>query len=459
MKLFQHLEQFQDNTALIGDNGDSITYRQLIDAANRFSRGLGSQRCVVAVNCRNDIDTVIAYVGLLQAGHVALLLDATLEDDLKSALLHHYQVNWLYSSNESEATRLVQLNHSPPPLAESLSLLLSTSGSTGSPKLVKLSEKNLHSNAASIAKYLALDATERPITVLPFHYSYGLSVLNSHLLVGATVLVTNHPVTQREFWNFFKQEAATSLAGVPYTYEMLHRLRFNTMALPSLRYCTQAGGKLRSALVSYFSQSASDQGQEFIVMYGQTEATARISYLPSDLVPTASGSIGRAIPGGSLWLQDEDGRHIKNSNEVGELIYAGDNVMMGYASSIADLALDDQCQGKLETGDLAYFDEDGLFYITGRKKRFIKLFGNRVDLDRVESFLVEQGISCATIGGDEKLYVICTNSQPEKVKSLLQKKFHFHPSVVEVKTVDSLQYSSAGKVQYSALESQFLSED
>lgn len=455
MSFFQAVEKFSNNIALIDDRGRSLSYSQLADRVAGLARRLEGERAIVAVACANNIESVIAYLAVLKAGHVALLLDSELQNELKQALLNHFAVSWLVTQDGG----VVRLDNVAPVLHQELALLLSTSGSTGSPKLVKLTQANLFSNASAIADYLRLDASERALTSLPFHYSYGLSVLNSHLLVGATLLVTAEAVTRREFWNFLREYDATSFAGVPYTYEMLHRLRFATMSLPSLRYYTQAGGKLRPDLVTYFAEAALNHQQRFVVMYGQTEATARIAYLPAELALTVTDSIGKVIPGGKLYIQDESGACVTQSHQTGELVYEGANVMMGYAASAEDLALGDQCDGRLATGDLAYFDEQGLFYITGRKKRFIKMLGNRIDLGQVELKLQGLGFECAVVGRDDQLVVVSVHADAQTIKQCLQDVFHFHPSRVTVHGIEALPYNSSGKIQYAMLESGFLASE
>jgi long-chain acyl-CoA synthetase len=179
-----------------------------------------------------------------------------------------------------------------------LSLLLSTSGTTGSPKFVRLSESNLVSNAESIARYLELGPGERSMAHLPLHYSYGLSVLNSHLRAGATVVLSRAGLLQPAFWRVMAQERCTSLAGVPYTFSMLTRLRFERMSLPCLRTLTSAGGALDMASVLRYDSLMKGRAGRLFVMYGQTEATARMSYLPPECLPEKAGSVGVAIPGG-----------------------------------------------------------------------------------------------------------------------------------------------------------------
>ena len=277
-----------------------------------------------------------------------------------------------------------------------LALLLTTSGSTGSPKLVRLTLRNLAANAESIAQYLQLTPQERPITSLPMSYSYGLSVINSHLQVGATIVFTEDGVLQREFWDAVDQHHCTSFAGVPYTYQMLLQTGLLNKKGSSLRTLTQAGGRLEERYIQQMYDLAMARGWKFMVMYGQTEATARISYVPFERLGGKVGSVGIAIPNGLLSVDEH----------TGELVYRGPNVMLGYAECRDDLAKGDELHGVLRTGDLARQDDDGYFYITGRLKRFLKLFGKRFNLDDVEKILSRRfETSVACYGRDDLLMV------------------------------------------------------
>ena len=374
------LEEFNDTTCAITHDGTSYLYKDLIEKADSFKSAL-KNNSLVALLCRNDYESLVAYVGTLRSQSVSLIINATLEEDVISSLLSTYKPDYIWSLKNDENGVFSIGNYSlkkRPVESEAnihpeLKVLLSTSGSLGSPKLVRLSSRNIHSNAHSIATYLRLSSKERPITTLSMSYSYGLSIVNSHLLSGATLLLTDESLVTSGFWNFLKMQMATSFAGVPFIYEMLDRLRFERMDLPSLTTMTQAGGKLPVDLAEKFARTAQKKSIAFYIMYGQTEATARISYLPPEHTVQKYKSIGKVIPGGSLKLIDDEGGTIQIPNITGELVYQGKNVMMGYATERHELSLGDEMNGILHTGDLATFDEDGFFYIQGRKKRFIKL--------------------------------------------------------------------------------------
>ncbi|MDR2940974.1 MAG: AMP-binding protein [Treponema sp.] len=340
------------------------------------------------------------------------------------------------------------------PLYEELALLLTTSGSTGSPKFVRQSYANIRANTESIVKYLEIDATERPITTLPMSYTYGLSIINSHLWVGASIILTQKTLMQKEFWQQFKDYGATSFGGVPYIYEMLEKLRFFRMDLPSLHTMTQAGGKLSPELHKKFAEYAQTNGKKFVVMYGQTEATARMSYLPVEKSLEKYGSMGIAIPGGEFSLIDIDGKEIMEPEVVGELVYKGTNVTLGYAKSGADLAKGDERSGVLVTGDMAKRDADGFYYIVGRKKRFLKIFGSRVNLDETERLIngAFEGLDCACGGVDDKMTVFITNAGvTDKVMKFLTEKTGINRAAFMITVIDRIPRSESGKILYSEL--------
>jgi acyl-coenzyme A synthetase/AMP-(fatty) acid ligase len=287
------------------------------------------------------------------------------------------------------------------------------------------------------------------------HYVYGLSIINTHLFVGASLVVTDKTLFQKEFWQLLRDREVTNLGGVPYTYEMLNRLRFFRMELPALRTLTQAGGKLDSELHRKFAEYAEQQGKKFVVMYGAAEATSRMGWLPAEDSLRKCGSMGQPIPGGRFELVDEDGRVITELDQVGELVYYGDNVSMGYALSGGDLCKGDERQGRLATGDLACADADGIYTIVGRKKRFLKLFGKRTNLQEVEHILRQKFgiIELACAGRDDKLYVfLAEKHHADEVIPYLSEKLSLHPSAFAVKIIAKIPKNAAGKIIYRELE-------
>ena len=422
------IDKYGSQFAIIADDGRKLTYAELgekvAQRAKSFQRGV-LQFCL----CKNTIESIVEYLACLEAKAPVVMLDATKDAETLDNLRQIYKPG---------------ITKCHPDLA----VCLTTSGSTGSPKLVRLKLRNIIANAESIAEYLHIDANERPITMLPMYYSYGLSIINSHLLKSATILLTDKSYAQREFWNFLRENEATSMSGVPYTWEMLRRLRFMRMDLPSVRTMTQAGGKLNAEIALEYIRWAKSVGKQFIVMYGQTEATARMSYLPCERAEEKYASIGVAIPIGTFSLAED-----------GELLYQGENVSLGYAENAEDLKKCDENQGVLHKGDMERVDDDWFYYITGRKKRFVKVWGNRCNLDQVEQIVKSVTTSCACAGVDDEITVFTTTDGLEQeIKSLLSTKTGLNPVAFQVKVIDAIPVTPSGKIDYPQLQ-QLLNTD
>lgn len=473
------LLKFKKNICLHEENGMQLSYSQVYDFGERFASAV-KNRSLIFLLCSNTVGSVAGYIACINHGIVPVLLNAHIDKELFHNLLALYHPTYIWTA-ESQPEQLpgqVILNEygycliktgfeAEYILHDDLGLLLTTSGSTGSPKFVRQSYENIIVNAEQIAEYLKLDASERAISTLPMNYTYGLSIINSHLLVGATLLLTEKGLMQREFWDFFRNAEATSFGGVPYTYEMLERLRFRRMELPSLRYMTQAGGKLSAELHKKFAEYAIEKNKKFIVMYGQCEATARMAYLPAEDSLRKYGSMGIPIPGGKFTLVDTDGLEINAAEVTGELVYTGSNVTMGYAEKPEDLILGDKRKGRLETGDMAKRDAEGYYYIVGRKKRFLKVYGNRVNLDELDGLLKGRfgNIECACTGIDDHVYIFITNetenslqkqyadkNTEELLRKYLAEKTGLNAVAFKTIVIAELPKNDAGKIQYKELE-------
>lgn len=464
-----NFEQFKNNVAIIDEYGTDVSYEDLIEFGDKVASVI-SERSLVFVMCTNSIGSVAGYASFVNKGMVSVLLNAHLEKELLDNLVETYKPEYIWVPTEmcteyekynaqnvfSEYgyTLLKTTFDANYELYDELCIMLTTSGSTGSPKFVRQSYKNVESNAKSIVQYLELNSSERPITTLPMNYTYGLSIINSHFMVGATLLVTDKGLMQKEFWKFFKSAEATSFGGVPYTYEMLERLRFFRMELPSLRYMTQAGGKLTPELHKKFAEYAEQKDVKFIVMYGQCEATARMGYLPAEKSLEKYGSMGIAIPGGKFKLIDVNGNDITEPHVTGELVYYGSNVTLGYAECGQDLIKGDERFGELCTGDMAQFDEDGYYYIVGRKKRFLKIYGNRVNLDEVDRMIKTKfdNIDVASAGIDDHMYIFVTEERyANDVVKFVVEKTGLNPAAFQSIVIDSIPKNDAGKTLYKEL--------
>lgn len=469
---WQNLERFTDQIALIdASTGRSILYPELEANAGQVADQIKlSNKGIVFLFTTNSINCITAYLGALKSGNAVLLLDEKLNDELRSALINKYMPEFILTTSEVLPENYI-LDYKFDSLLfykkkeifadkifPELAVLLSTSGTTGSPKLVRLAYKNIQSNAQAIIDYLQIDSSERPVTTLPLSYSYGLSVINSHLLKGAAIILTNEPAFFRDFWNLFNEHKCTSFAGVPYTYMNFQRINFEKIKLPTLRTMTQAGGKLSDELIQRFNAYAIERKVRFYVMYGQTEATARISYVPLKKLSEKIGSIGISIPGGELKIFNE-GTEVNEPNQSGEIVYKGDNVMLGYAENRSDLSRRDELKGILFTGDIGYKDEDGFFYLTGRMKRFIKIFGLRINLDEVQKMIENHfGISAACTGKDDLLQVLVSSADIRvitDVKNEILKMYKLNFKTVLVKTAKEIPTISSGKYDYSKINEIF----
>ena len=464
MAFWNTLERFGERTALITETGEHIAYNALLARADEIAGAAGS-RCLAFLMCRNCADAAAGYVGFLRRGIVPVLLAENLDTSMLEGLLESYRPAYFYLPSEKaselsgamvwrgESYTLLRLPYEQDyKLPEELALLLTTSGSTGSPKLVRQSGRNIEANTRSIAEYLGILSEDRAITTLPMQYTYGLSILQSHLSVGAAVILTDKTLMDKEFWALLKEQKATTFGGVPYIYEMRKKLRFDRMNLPSLRYLTQAGGKLPKELAEEFIQTCKRKNMKFIVMYGQTEATARMAYLPWEHAESHAASIGIAIPGGEFWLADPEGAPILEPETTGELVYRGPNVTLGYAENRFDLCKPDENHGELRTGDMAKRDAKGFYYIVGRKKRFLKLFGSRVNLDEVEGLLNRAGIPCACAGVDDRLDVYITDgSLLGQAERFIKEHTAINPNGFQLHVIEEIPRNDSGKVLYSAL--------
>ena len=432
----------------------------LADAvADRAARLLETSAGPVFLAARLDLETVVTYLACWESQRAVALIDPGLDRDALEVLLNRYRPATLAGEWDPVLRRefkstdagggLWTRDASAAETHPDLGVLLATSGSTGSPKLVRLSWSAVTANARSIATALSIGSDEVAPTSLPIFYSYGLSVLNSHLAVGATVVLTTGGILDRAFWTAFDDHRCTSLAGVPYHYSMLRRLRFDPSAHQSLRTLTQAGGRLAPELVQDFASRIEAVGGRMFVMYGQTEATARIAVVPPDRLLEKVGSGGRAVPGGRLQIADLD-----QETGVGEVVYQGPNVMMGYAESAEDLRCGDDLGGTLRTGDLGYLDDEGFLFLTGRSKRIGKVFGVRVNLDDIEHLLRDRGPVAALPGSDAVIVWLegSTDENRRVVSRWLAEQLHLHASGFDVRSVERLPLLGNGKIDYRSLE-------
>lgn len=436
------LERHGAAVAVVDRDGSACSYVDLASRADAVAARLGQQRRLVLVEAVNDLDGIVAYLGALRGGHVVLLASAG--DGRSADLVSSYRPDVVVGEGLAIAEQRAGTAHD---LHPDLALLLSTSGSTGSPKLVRLSHANLEANASSIAEYLGLRGDDRAITSLPLQYCYGLSVLHSHLSVGAGIVCTGASVVDPCFWDAVDRHGVTNVAGVPHTFDLLSRTDFADRSHPSLRILTQAGGRMDPEHVRRWHRTGRQRGFDLFVMYGQTEATARMAYLPPSMTEARAGAVGVAIPGGSFRLDPVEG----TAPDEGELVYAGPNVMLGYAEAPADLALG-RTVAELRTGDLARIDQDGVVEIVGRLRRFVKVFGLRLDLRRLDDLLHGEGMRAECLGDDDGLAVaVLDDHEPTAVRALLAERTGLPPAAIAAARIADVPRLANGKLDATAL--------
>jgi len=426
--------------ALHTDTG-VLSYTDLAGRVAAVAAQLAGPRRLVLVAGRNDAATLTAYLGALAAGCVVLLVPP---GERGEAWVRAYDPDVVVVGGEIEQRRAASAHELHPELA----LLMTTSGSTGSPRLVRLSHENLQANAEAVACALGVRPDDRAVTTLPLNYCYGLSVVHSHLLRGASLVLTGLSVADTCFWDLVRTTAATSFAAVPYTFDLLDRVGFADRDLPSLRYVTQAGGRLSPDRVRHWAQVGRRRGWDLVVMYGQTEATARMATLPTELALTDPDAVGRAVPGGRLWLERVDG---VEDPDVGEVVYAGPNVMLGYAETPADLALG-RVVDVLRTGDLGSIGPDGLLRLVGRRSRVAKVLGLRIDLQHVEDELARRGLTACCTEDDGTLVVAADGEGDDAtLRRLAAATAGLPPGAVRAAHVGALPRLDSGKPDLRAL--------
>ena len=464
-KMILQLDRHPNNAlAAIDSLGDELTYGDLVSFSNEISEML-PERSFLFLLTDNNIGGIAWCIGCLNSKNVPLILNAHTDKELFDNFFVRYSPpficapkaiaeKWNYEViAERYGYVLMKTENQNCLMHSNLSHLLPTSGSTGSPKLVRHKYDNIESAALNISTFFGLKNRERPLLVLPLYYTMGLSVVFSHLYVGATVLITNLSMTDKTFWSFLKEMRATSFTGVPYSFEILNLMRFFQMDLPDLKLLTQGGGKMPRKLNLKFAEYCINNGKKWIATYGQSEGTARMAYLPPEYAVSKCGSIGVAVPNGELSLIDMDGNLIETPFVEGEMCYKGKNVTMGYATLLQDLTLGDERNGYMKTGDLAYKDEDGCYFIVGRMGRFLKLFGMRIGLDECEQIIkAKYPIECACVGDDNRMLVYLTDSEHiVSVKNELIDKTKLVPSAFEIRVINEIPKNEAGKILYSKL--------
>ena len=447
--IFDHLEQYGEQIALIKGN-TIITYQHLLQLSEKYLRVI-PQRSVVLFVCENTISSIALYVGMMRKRIIPVMVSPNIKAEALQNLIDLYHPNFIIYGKEEVQCKI--LNNLLIPTDPRLALLLTTSGSTGSSKYVRLSYDNIIANTNSIAAYLKIQSYDRVITTLPMCYTYGLSLVQTHLYKGASIVVYNDTVLNNSFRKEIDRNKVTNFGGVPFTYEILYKSSFFKQIPDSIKYMTQAGDKLSKELNIAIVRHCKEQHKKFFVMYGQTEATARISYVPWEDAERKIGSIGVPIPNGHMELHYEMDKVILESYVSGEIVYKGANIMLGYAEKQSDLEKGESTERILHTGDLAYRDEDGFYYITGRKSRYVKLYGLRTNLNDIEKHINHYNITAFCTGKDNHINIYLTERvNKEQVADILTKKIAIRSRDFSIFYISNIPRTESGKIDYTKLD-------
>lgn len=450
----------EDAFPFVRDRDDAFSFADVFSIGDELF--FECQRGVAIIECKRDLETVVSYCGALRAGIIPLLIDAETPPDSIERIAARYEVEYWLSRRDRSSTCFklhrsfrglnVFLNkqNSSGSIFPDLCMLLPTSGSTGDPKCVRFSPVNLSSVTKSIVGYMGLSPARVSISSLPLHYVFGLSVLNCALEARSSYVLTELSWLDREFWALVGAEGVTDLSGVPFMFELLKRFNIPPEIAANLCCVNQAGGRLDPMLTKYMLDYFTDRNVEFLTMYGQTEASPRMSFMPASMGMSKLGSVGKVIDIGSM---ETDG---EGNVKTGELIYSGPNVCLGYADCRADLALGDINKGVLRTGDIGFIDNDGYITIVGRCKRFVKVFGKSVNLDSVEALVKPLASDVAVIGRDDLIVVVEAENKGNEIRKCILSNVNFPPRALRVATVEEIPRSSSGKVKYQSLVGEFL---
>lgn len=427
----KNLNKFRNKKALILETGEEVSYAQLFKVSLLISSKLEKKKKLIFLLGKNNFETIAGYIAFVQKGYAIAIIDFKINNIFLKNLIRLYKPAYIFHPKKQKIpsgsykkififrTFLLSQNFKDKDYSihENLMLLMSTSGTTGSPKFVRQSHEGVIDNTKNIVRYLKIKSNDKTITSLPFSYVYGLSVINSHLYSGSTLVLTDRSIIEKEFWDMVKKHKVNNFSGVPYSYSLIQRLGEKNLT-NKLRYTTQAGGKMNYQLIKKIINIYKSKKIKFIQMYGSAEATSRMSYLNWKFASKKIGSIGKPIPGGKFLLKNSKGKIINKVNVKGELIYKGKNVCLGYAYSLNDLNLGDKNCGILNTGDIAYKDKEGFYYIIGRKNRYAKIFGIRVDLAELEEIFFKEGIDVVLKEGKENEIETYTEDL-NKIKKIL----------------------------------------
>ena len=432
MRLFKNFKSHKKKFAIIQDS-KKYSYDYLIKYSEKISKLIKKNSLIILIS-KNEIDSIAFYISCIKNGYYLIILDENSNKKFLLDTIKNFKPNYIFYPRKYINLKkknkkfsfsnycLEEIDKKEKKINVKNSIILTTSGTTSNPKFVRLSNKNLIKNTEQIIDYLNIKKNDITITTLPMAYSYGLSILNIHLEKGATIVINNDSVFSKNFWLKIKNFKVCSFGSVPAVYDYLKKIKFENFLTPPLKYLTVAGGKTSSKTLNYLYEVCRKNNIKFFVMYGQTEASPRMSYFDLTKHPKKAGSVGKPLLNSRFELYKD------------ELIFYGENVSLGYAKNIKDLKKGDVNNGKIKTGDLGFKDKDNFYHIIGRKKKISKLFGLRINLSDIEKTLKKNSINVKAIIDDEKIKIHCIKKNIEnKIKDLIFKEYKINRNYIEVK--------------------------
>ena len=425
------------------ESGAEVTYgdlRRLVTEESAQYRGLTGK--VVIIGVESTLNSVIRYLSLIQVKATLMLVDDSISEGILTSLIQRYQpaaVVGVLSMTWNDQDELPEVK---PCKALEERVLLGTSGTTGSPKYVRLSESALLANAQQIVLANGIIPPHRAMLTLPLHYSYGLSVLHSHLFAGATVILGKFSHTSPQFRECIDTYQVTSLFAVPYSVSLLRRTGFLNDLPKSVRQLTVAGGKLATAQTAEVAQQLKSQGASLYIRYGATEASAAIAILPAEELPEFSGSVGYALAEMRVWTV---------SGNLGPLQISGPNLMIGYAFGADDLGVGSTVGESIELEDEGHVDDAGRIWVSGRIGRFAKVHGRRINLDDLEHELFAEFECCVFEMEDVLAVVIVAGTQQVPQRREMEKLAGLPPNTIKVFVVPDLPRTLSGKLDRSGV--------
>ena len=437
--MFENFNTFKNKVAFFNDT-DEVKYVEILNYANNLKTIVHNNSLVLLV-ISNSLEGLKIYSSLILNNITTIIIDESLGKEYVFDLIKKYKVNYLFSPkkliNISKEKNILDKSHDYFCISKNKFnhnihkknlILLPTSGTTSNPKLVRLSESNLVFNSKNIIKALSISKNEVAYTSLPSGFSFGLSILNTHLNIGAKIFVTKSSIVEKKFWDNLKKYKITSLYGVPSMFKFMCVSKLYNKIPKKVKYLAQAGGKLDNDIIDKLIIFSKLKNKKFYVMYGQTEASPRISSINIMNNLKKKYSVGKPFKQTNIKLIET--KKIKGPKDK-EIVFFGKNVCLGYSKKLEDLKKGDLNLGKLYTGDIGYKDKDGFYYITGRVKRFSKIHGLRIDLDDVENFLKNKKIISKAIIDNNFLKInLKKKTRIDNVKKILSKKYSLNKNYI-----------------------------